>query len=1126
MKPAHTPHHTASHHVASHHAASCRNPAAWGVRALMSLCLLATLALALAGGASLSAQSVNPPPNTSATDAATPAIPGTAAVTAAAKTQQPRTGAGAATAAVADDVVMLSPFVVTTDRDTGFVAASSLAGGRLGGDLKDTPVAYSVLTSEFIEALSLTDLSDMAQWLPNSSEARNSGNSEWSNNDYYLSSRGVTASPPQRDFFPYGFNFDGYNIERLDMGRGPNSILFGNSGYAGTPNAVSKRARTDKQFTNMAVSYGSWENFRATLDHNMPLTRTFALRLNALYLDREGWQTFDFEKRKGLTLAGTWRIHRRTELRFEADVGKKEKAAVGSNFWDYVSAWSGTHTYSAPISASDSAAGIARYTTNFVVYTPTNGDYFLHNYGGWARTNGGNANSTLPAGGQYVVGELANINASPILNRINLPQDLFAVAEANSFFRIPSRDFTMTADAPLYSEKYYNYTVALTQQIGTKFYAEAAVNFTGLKKIGDQITSRGMTRIYIDVNDKLPNYHDNPNFLQPYTESLGYPHIRDGNAVNARLALAYVLDNTRLGSFRISVLGGFSHTEANQDTWVYALKDVADHRSWPSDKPVYFRYYLNTDSERPYNTSDKTWLYYSTGTSAPPRMVDAGLVRTIHDASTYNSRALTGYNYLQFAGDAKFFNKRLNLLAAFRIDDYWTRLRTTVSQYDYPVDWDGKALVLRPNAPADYETLTYQPLDAAGNPSGAIVTAETRPRENGRRDTRYDDVRFQDDYNAPEKTGTVKTYSLGAVYHLTQTISLFGNYAESFVPPITRYDIAGRLIGAQAAQGRDYGLRLTTLRGKLVANFIRYTGFEKNALSSSVSTMRNWIGSIVSARAVDNLTPNAINDRNLPIPPVGINDTITSEASGWEIDITANLTRGWRLMLNGSITDAYQTNTYGSLRKYLAANDATMRLIIQDAGGIFSGDTATFDPAIDPMRAPDGNGAVQAWNNLMAWRASLTDERQRRNRLVTSTANVFTDYTFQSGPLKGLRIGAGINYRGREVIGYRGGDTIQDPDNPSLSIPNPLTGPLDIVYQPAYTTATATLYYNWRVTRKITLNINLRVANLFDYSKPIYYSSLLRPVDGDLSSPARTMTPTDYYWITPRNFTLTATLRF
>ena len=60
--------------------------------------------------------------------------------------------------------VTLTPFEVNSDRDTGFAAASSLAGGRLASDLRDTPAAFSVINREFIEALNLTDLMQAQNW--------------------------------------------------------------------------------------------------------------------------------------------------------------------------------------------------------------------------------------------------------------------------------------------------------------------------------------------------------------------------------------------------------------------------------------------------------------------------------------------------------------------------------------------------------------------------------------------------------------------------------------------------------------------------------------------------------------------------------------------------------------------------------------------------------------------------------------------------------------------------------------------------------------------------------------------------------------------------------------------------
>src|SRR5262249_26445049 len=60
--------------------------------------------------------------------------------------------------------VKLDPFNVSADSDVGFVAATSLAGGRIASALKDTPVAYSVMTKEFLDAFNITDISQAAQF--------------------------------------------------------------------------------------------------------------------------------------------------------------------------------------------------------------------------------------------------------------------------------------------------------------------------------------------------------------------------------------------------------------------------------------------------------------------------------------------------------------------------------------------------------------------------------------------------------------------------------------------------------------------------------------------------------------------------------------------------------------------------------------------------------------------------------------------------------------------------------------------------------------------------------------------------------------------------------------------------
>ncbi|MGH7958352.1 MAG: hypothetical protein ACREH8_15275, partial [Opitutaceae bacterium] len=131
-----------------------------------------------------------------------------------------------------DKAIVLSPFEVTTDQDTGFAATSSLAGGRLAGELRDTPVAYSVMTREFIDALGIVDLFEASEWSTGNTERLTPGNIDFFGNTGEYMTRGFistganTGALRQRNFFPASNYGDSYNLERYDFGRGPNSILF------------------------------------------------------------------------------------------------------------------------------------------------------------------------------------------------------------------------------------------------------------------------------------------------------------------------------------------------------------------------------------------------------------------------------------------------------------------------------------------------------------------------------------------------------------------------------------------------------------------------------------------------------------------------------------------------------------------------------------------------------------------------------------------------------------------------------------------------------------------------------------------------------------------------------------
>lgn len=1028
-----------------------------------------------------------------------------------------------------EDVIILSPFEVRTDRDVGFVAASSLAGGRLAGDLKDTPIAYTVLTKEFIDALQLTDLTEMARWSTNSMDVPNDGGeyglASTDGVAMRISSRGVGSNQPQKNFFPVYYSFDSYNLERLDLARGPNAVLFGTSSLGGTANSITKRAMTNRISGEVRIGFASWGNLRTTMDYNQPIGGKLAVRVNGLYQERDGWRDTEYEERKGATLAATWKVTKNTEIRAEYERGIMRKS-IQTSLKDNISGWDGLSTFSA-ITAANNAKGVAIYGAGQAIYSPDAGDYLM-NYQGWAYTLGGYRNNNVPAGGVVVVGENPNIWRNSIIEQLNLPKDLYdlAIAGSGGRFQLPDRRTSTFSDEPIYKIKNDEFSLAMTQRIGRNLFAEVALN-KGKEDSSSDIGVARMGDVFIDLNTKLPNGEDNPNFLQPYGEFLSRPTYQYRTKENARVAVGYVTDRTRLGTFSFNVMGGISNEKLDKNTFRYVVKDPAvDHRDWISNKTIYYRYYIFTTPERPM-PKPGSWTYDNPRASGSnPRIstVSSGLVRETPDINAnFNQVIEKDYKYLQAAMSSKLFDDKLSIILSGRIDRYSARQENMEDRYDHPEDWDGNTRIMKPSAPEDWLYLTYRERRDDGTPTGDPLPANTRPRDSsGRPLPQYANDRFQDDYSPMDSEDTVKSVSVGAVYHATKFASVFANYADSFAPPTAGLKLDGSLFPGRVSHGWDAGMRFTLLKGRVVASAIYYNGKEDNA---QIGTTDFPLRDILRARPVDRI--DGINSY-LKMLPAGWYDSQQTKTKGFEFEVTANLTRNWRLMFNAALPESFSSGRNKETLVYYAANESTLRLIIEEAGGAFAGNRAVTDTSasIPPENANLTAQAITAWNTLQDSMASVAAGTQKRTRVPKLNLNCFTDYMFGSGFLKGLRIGAGVNYRGRQAIGYRGADTIVDPNDPTKAIDDPSVNEYNTVEIAGYAVATATLSYAFKLNRKVQIILDLKIDNLFDYDKPLYYDVAMRPAGGDLQSPARVATPNNYYWVMPRNITFTARLKF
>ncbi len=201
-----------------------------------------------------------------------------------------------------EEAVALSPFVVTAEEDAGsYQATATLAGSRIRTDLKDVASSISVITSEFLKNTGAVNNQTLLQYTTNTEVGGIYGNytgvggtfiegaTESAANLLRPSTntrvRGLDSADNTRDFFQTDIPWDSFNVGRVDLQRGPNSILFGIGSPAGIINTSVNTAgyKTEGHVENRIGSFGT---VRDSIDFNyVVIPDQLAVRIAGVYDD-------------------------------------------------------------------------------------------------------------------------------------------------------------------------------------------------------------------------------------------------------------------------------------------------------------------------------------------------------------------------------------------------------------------------------------------------------------------------------------------------------------------------------------------------------------------------------------------------------------------------------------------------------------------------------------------------------------------------------------------------------------------------------------------------------------------------------------------------------------------------
>lgn len=173
----------------------------------------------------------------------------------------------------------LTPILVT-GQARGYIAIDSVTATKTDTPLLNVPQTVTVVTRQQMDDQALHSLGEVLRYVPGVTVGQGEGNRD----QITLRGQNTTA-----DFFLDGVRDDVqyfrglYNLERVEVLKGPYALIFGRGGGGGIVNRVQKTPGAGGAFSNGRISADSFGAWDVSADVNAPIGDTAAFRLNAVF---------------------------------------------------------------------------------------------------------------------------------------------------------------------------------------------------------------------------------------------------------------------------------------------------------------------------------------------------------------------------------------------------------------------------------------------------------------------------------------------------------------------------------------------------------------------------------------------------------------------------------------------------------------------------------------------------------------------------------------------------------------------------------------------------------------------------------------------------------------------------
>ena len=806
-------------------------------------------------------------------------------------------------AAADGEVFELSPFTVSTSRDVGYLSTNSTSGTSLNTPIKDLPMAIQVINQDFITDLGASNMDEALEYAAGvftSNEAasnsvgatRRTGSGDRSissagdgdrfANVVYV--RGLSVPFQNRMGFRYGGVvvtpdsaialgglLDSSNIERMEVVKGPNSLLYGVGVLTGIVNVIPERPLNEPYY-EFGIKVGSYDFFRATADMTGPVFEEggsfipgeLNYRVAGSYEERGHWTDFRGEEVNYYAVQLEHRYKDKTRLFLEYQKGVTRHEGIGSqwiydevnrafdtefrNEWDEAFNWARHEGGIAPLRpiAPDSFDGTVDTTVG------TQAGFLLEE----PAFNGGNRPDDFRITGPDTYAErdewnfIADLELYP-LKGLTFNAGVFLSEQETDELNLDIGSFTTTNPNVFQRD-----TLQFDQQLN------AIWNAGGVYGVQMQEAVEAAAGINI-----APAGNEDPDWIFPalnddikLVEYFWERSLVKSESKQARIRATYTFDT-----------GWFFNTEARHIFLVgyHYINDVVDFPNGsaaPSNAEGNPAGLNETDPEdRAILTEARSGdgLYYRSIANFDPFYFDGrndGVQghNTVRAGDVYLNQDITQEGYYGVY-NGKFFNDRLELILGVRRDIYnatqFTYKRVDISDaellakaeeaigkqvarelgVDYgdavggSLDPDDQALFedlkFQRTADGQYVANYYEDSIESGD-SGAAYFGANR---GGPVDEFYGPVPLST-RDIFEEDVEVDTLTAGLNFDITEHLTLYGIMSEGISPNTALRDGNGEIIPAESTRNKEIGLKFDFLDGKISGSIAVFEIERDNAI--------------------------------------------------------------------------------------------------------------------------------------------------------------------------------------------------------------------------------------------------------------------------------------------------------